>query len=141
MKNIREKFISFLDTNKIVYYKSNDEKRIIIPYKGYVENSRVNIVVSVLEEMDILSFGMLARIKCEEDINEIRSFLLDMNSKIIYGNLALANNSDTISYTYNHMLDDEDEFEFELYRKIIIQCLNIHKELFESNYIDDTEVF
>lgn len=135
-KQLKSLIVDFLKANKINYSITSDE-RIIIPYRSLVESEelQVNIAIIFVEGFDAISFNAIFILRKETNLDEVRTNLLSMNSHILYGSLSLEEGSDKIWYKSNYFLEDNDTIELSRYTRIVVECLELHKKLYEAGYI------
>lgn len=134
---LKSVIINFLKENNINYSITSDNERITIPYRSLVESEelQVNIAVVFVEGFDAISFNAIFILRKDSDLDEVRTDLLSMNSQILYGSLSLEEGSDKIWYKSNYFLKDKDGIDLERYTSIIVECLKLHKKLYEAGYI------
>lgn len=136
MKNLREKINSFLKLHNLKYFKSDDTQdvyRIVLPYK-YNKVIRINIFIDVFQQINLLKIGFNADANNELH-DEIKTYLLDMNGKLVNGSLSLESNGNIITYFIDWEISDNDDISFETYSKKLAFCINVYDNLLEHNFI------
>ncbi len=121
----------------IKYLKGNDSNANIlnVPYRGIInESNHINIYMDIDEEQQIIKFTFECKANSNQEITDIKSKLLDLNSSLNFGNLSMRNDSDTIEYKIDYRVD-EDSFSFDEYSKNIIRCISVYENLKEKDLI------
>lgn len=140
MKKLKEKYFNFLDEQAIKYFKpSDDSNQIIIPYKVFKTENKLNVFCEIYDELDLIKFGFIQNKNPQVNSYELKSGLLDMNSKIMFGTLSLEENSNIIKYSIDFIVDEETDLTLKNYRNKILMCLDVYTKLLEKEYISTYE--
>lgn len=126
-----------LDKNGIKYFQGNDQNANIInlPYSG-IKNKKnhIQIYLEILSSANLLRFTIIEHSNKNIETSELKSQLLDLNSYIDMGTFAMKNDSDTIIYKIDYILD-KDGFNFFIYNFYITQCIKAYEILQEKEII------
>lgn len=134
--NLLKKVKETLDEKKINYFQGNEENTNILhlPYRGIVnKHTHINIYMEILSSIDLIRFTWIAKSNSMADISELKSQLLDLNSSLNIGSLSMKNDSDSILYKADYVI--ESDFSFDTYNFYIVQCVKIYEKLRERDII------
>ena len=131
--NIQENF----DKNGIQYFKKcNLGNMMIVPYRGIEDGSMsINIYIDINIDLDKINFYFIEKRNKKNSINKIRSELLDINSSLEFGSFAMQNDSDSIEYHVDYMINNENDFSFEQYNYFVIRCIRAYELLKDKELI------
>lgn len=132
-----EKFLEFVNKNKLICYCRTNERYYYLPYKSDKKNIKVYIYVKIVEDINTIKIGFRVSLrKSNSEIDEVRTTLLDLNAKLTTGALALEKDSNILEYTINYTIEDNEEIEVERYNKIISFCMNLFFDLYDKKLIE-----
>lgn len=140
MMTLKDKINKFIEDAKLNYYKSNDQDeayRILLPYR-YKDIAKTIIFIDVYNDMNLLKMGFRERINTDE-IESVKTKLLDKNGKLIFGTLSLEKESNMVSFSLDWFVDADDDITVDTYDKNIIFILNVYCDLLEEGIISPQE--
>lgn len=133
LKNVEKVF----SENHIRYFKGNDpnENILSVPYRGIEDRkNHINIYMDIDEKLKMIKFTFAEKKNDNINVSTIKSKLLDLNSSLVFGNLSMRSESDTIEYRVDYQLN-EDSFSFDRYNMFIVYCIKVYEKLKEEDLI------
>lgn len=140
-KNLREKVLNFVDSKNLNYFISSDEELmncLLLPYRTK-DIEKLIICIEIYSELNMLKIGFRENMDCNTNLDEIKTKLLDLNSKLILGNLALEKSSNKVSFLIDWIIESKDEISEETYNKHIAYVITVYKLLLEEKIIMQTK--
>lgn len=138
MMSVREQVEKTLSEKHINYFKGSGTSDNIfsLPYRG-INNEKDHVIVymEVIEDIRTIRFTLIEKANRDKAISSVQSDLLDLSSKLNFGNLSMQSDSDTIEYRIEYQLDVGTEFSYNTYNVFIVRCLNVFDELRERDLI------
>lgn len=123
---------NYFKEKDLVYYKREEDQVTIflLPYSIKDRKIRIDIHVFVYPS-NLCRMNFKSRLNPEGDFSKE---LLDMNSKLINGNLSVESDSDFVSFNTNFSVEDSFHIN-DLYRGNLFECLSVLRDLLDKNII------
>lgn len=136
-RTLGQKFGDFIEKNNINNYRKTGNVRYYLPYKSDKKNIRIYIFTNVYEENKIVRIGFRAKLREDKNnIEDVRILLLDLNTKLTTGALALAKDSKSLEYAINYTVEDDEDIDMERYQKIIAFIMTMYFDLYDRKLIE-----
>lgn len=139
-KSLKKKFDQFLSKNGLRYFSENSEAySVTLPYSFNEKNvKRLDIRVSIYENYLLkISFSKELKASSEIQLQEVRKELLDINTKLMLGALAVESETNQVKFSIDYLVKDDDEISFGTYSKYIMFCLTLYADLIEKGILKD----
>ena len=134
--SLEQKFLNFINDNNLHTISALNKKKYFLPYKSDKKNIRVFIYATIVEEINTLKIGFRAALLNKNESENVLATLLDLNSRLTTGALALEKDSDIVEYTINYTVEEEETIELDRYERIISYCINLFYDLYDRKIIE-----
>lgn len=125
---------NYLTEKKLVFYKRQEQDMdiFLIPYRITNKKIVVNINLYTFKDTDLCRMNFKYKLNTDNDFSKE---LLDMNAKIVNGNLSVESNSDFVTFSTDFVLTENSDIA-NLYTKVLYKCFRILLELKDKNIIE-----
>lgn len=120
-----------LKENGIKYFSGKNETQNIFtfPFLGIKsEENRVLVYMELDKKNRIVIFRIAEDVNKNKDMNELKTELLDLNSRLNTGSLSMSSDSDIVEYKIDLYLGAND-MDFKQFMKHIACCVHIYEKL------------
>jgi hypothetical protein len=128
----------YLSEKKLVFYKRQEQNMdiFLIPYRITNKKIVVNINLYTFKDTDLCRMNFKYKLNTDDDFSKE---LLDMNAKIVNGNLSVESNSNFVTFNTDFVLTKNSDIN-NLYTNVLYKCFLTLFELKEKNIIEiDTD--
>ena len=128
----------YLSEKKLVFYKRQEQNMdiFLIPYRITNKKIVVNINLYTFKDTDLCRMNFKYKLNTDDDFSKE---LLDMNAKIVNGNLSVESNSNFVTFNTDFVLKKDSDIN-NLYTNVLYKCFLTLFELKEKNIIEiDTD--
>ena len=134
-KTLAKKFDEFVERNELKSLRDTDGIHYYLPYSPKEKKNRIMIFAHIFEESRIIKIGFRAPLKEENDIDDIRMILLDLNSRLKMGALSLEKDSNEIIFSIDYTVEDDENIDVERYHRIILYNISMYFDLLKRQLI------
>lgn len=136
MKTLKTKVNNFIKENDLKCYKSNDTGScysILMPYRNS-NNIRKMLFINVYNDLNLLKIGFRAQVNNDSSEKAMEK-ILDKDDRLILGKLSLDECMDTITFSIDWIVNENEEISKKFYDRYISFSLNVYQDLLEEGII------
>lgn len=135
-KKVEEKVEKFINKHKLNAYSSSEQW--ILPYKDK-DGHRLYLYIRSSAEQNIgIKMGFKATIydSNTEFVEKLKTVLLDLNTRLKMGALALEKDSEVVEFSLDYPLTGD--IDWNQYNKYVIFCMNVYLDLKKRKLIRES---
>jgi hypothetical protein len=121
--------------------KSGDISTILLPIQITDLKLHLIIVLYIFEEAGVIKIGFNCKMNVvDNNPEEIRNYLFNMNTELIYGTFIFNVLSEDIRFNLDFTVYNSVNFYEKHLFKYIVHCIKVYQELLKSNFIVNKNV-
>lgn len=137
---IKEKVQKFIDEKELNAYTTKEQW--VLPYRNK-NGDRFYLFIRLNNEDNIgirMGFRAVIYQDTQEFIENLKTVLLDLNTKLKMGALALEKDSKIVEFSLDYSIEDKEAIDWEQYNRYVIFCMSVYLDLVNRKLVKESVI-